>query len=57
MAMELKLKPIELTLDGTNEIYSSENTQMPIKSYKEFYKQIDYIIPWICYFVLGKTKL
>lgn len=55
--MELKLKPIELTLDGTNEIYSSENTQMPIKSYKEFYKQIDYIIPWICYFVLGKTKL
>ncbi|MDW8848969.1 GNAT family N-acetyltransferase [Flavobacterium sp. MMLR14_040] len=55
--MELKLKPIELTLDGTNEIYRSDNAQMLIQGYEEFYKQIGYNIPWIGYFVVRKNQI
>jgi [ribosomal protein S5]-alanine N-acetyltransferase len=55
--MEIELRPIELTLDRKKEMYSSENSQLLIRSYEEYYKEIGYIIPWIGYFVVRDNQI
>lgn len=53
----MELIPIELPLDSTKEIYNSENSQLLIKSYEKYYKEIGFTRPWIGYFVIRDRQI
>ncbi len=43
----MKLKTIELNVDISKEIYGSDNCQMLLKTYDEYYQKIGYNLPWV----------
>jgi [ribosomal protein S5]-alanine N-acetyltransferase len=49
--MALKLVQIKLNEDRSKEMYSSEDCQLILKVYEEYYLKIGYNFPWIGYFV------
>ena len=48
----MELKTIELNVDKSKEIYGSDNCQMLLKTYDEYYQKIGYNLPWVGYFVI-----
>jgi [ribosomal protein S5]-alanine N-acetyltransferase len=53
----MKLKIIELNIDKSNDIYSSDNCQMLLKSYDDYYQIIDFNLPWVGYFVVRQNDI
>ena len=53
----MELKPIPLHVNKSEEIYSSDNCQILLKTYDEYYPKIGYILPWVGYFVINKNKI
>ena len=53
----MKLKIIELNIDKSNDIYSSENCQMLLKSYDDYYQIIGFNQPWVGYFVVRQNDV
>ncbi len=53
----MKLKPITLNIDKSLKIYSSDNCQILIDSYNEYYPKIGYNLPWIGYFIIKDDKI
>ena len=54
---KMELKAIELNLDKTNSSYSSDDCQILLKSYDEYYPTIGYHLPWVGYFVVRENKI
>jgi RimJ/RimL family protein N-acetyltransferase len=54
---KIELKPIELNLDKTNKLYSSDDCQMLLKSYDEYYLKIGFNLPWVGYFVIRENQI
>lgn len=50
----MELKIIELNIDKSNSIYSSDDCQMLLKSYDDYYQLIGFNLPWVGYFVVRK---
>lgn len=57
MTDKIELKAIELNLDKSSSIYSSEDCQMLLKSYDEYYLKIGFNLPWIGYFVIRENQI
>lgn len=57
MCLKMKLKIIELNIDKSNDIYSSDNCQMLLKSYDNYYQKIDFTLPWVGYFVVRQNEI
>ena len=53
----MELKIIELIADFQKEIYSSDNCQLLLKTYDEYYQKIGYNLPWVGYFVIRENKI
>jgi RimJ/RimL family protein N-acetyltransferase len=53
----MELKIIELNIDKSNKIYGSEDCQMLLKSYDDYYQKIGFNSPWVGYFVLIQGKI
>jgi [ribosomal protein S5]-alanine N-acetyltransferase len=53
----MELKPVSLNIDKSKEIYSSEDCQMLLKMYEEYYPKIGYHLPWIGYFVIKENQI
>lgn len=53
----MELKPIELNLDKTNNVYRSDDCQMLLKAYEEYYPKIGYHFPWVGYFVVRDNQI
>lgn len=53
----MELKPIILNVDKSNEMYSSSNCQILLKTYDEYYKKIGYNLPWVGYFVIREEQI
>ncbi|MGI4872945.1 MAG: GNAT family N-acetyltransferase [Janthinobacterium lividum] len=53
----MELKPIELNVDKSKEIYDSDNCQMLLKTYDEYYQKIGYNLPWVGYFVTKENQI
>jgi [ribosomal protein S5]-alanine N-acetyltransferase len=53
----MELKMIELTIDKSNELYSSKNCQVLLNSYDDYYQKIGFNIPWVGYFVVRQNKI
>ena len=53
----MELRAIEINLDKTNDLYSSDDCQMLLKSYEEYYPKIGYNLPWVGYFVVRETQI
>jgi RimJ/RimL family protein N-acetyltransferase len=53
----MELKRIEMNLDKADLLYSSEDCQMLLKSYEEYYPKIGYILPWVGYFVVRDNQI
>lgn len=51
------LKPIALNEDKTLKIYSSDECQNLLKTYKEFYAKVGYNCPWIGYFIMKDDQV
>ncbi len=54
---KMELKAIEINLDKTNNFYSSDDCQMLLKSYEEYYPKIGYNLPWVGYFVVRDNQI
>ncbi len=52
----MELKPIELSIDRSNEIYGSDECQMLLKTYDEYYRKIGFNLPWVGYFVIKENQ-
>jgi RimJ/RimL family protein N-acetyltransferase len=48
----MELKPIGQNLEHAEEIYASEDCQLLLNIYKDYYPKAGFILPWIGYFVL-----
>jgi ribosomal-protein-alanine N-acetyltransferase len=48
----MKLKAIPLHVDKSSEMYSSENCQVLLNIYDDYYQTIGYNFPWVGYFVI-----
>jgi [ribosomal protein S5]-alanine N-acetyltransferase len=57
MKNTMELKPIELNVDKSQEIFGSDDCQMLLKTYNEYYKEIGYNLPWIGYFVISENQI
>ena len=57
MCLKMKLKIIELNIDKSNDIYSSDNCQMLLKTYDNYYQKIDFNLPWVGYFVVRQNEI
>jgi ribosomal-protein-alanine N-acetyltransferase len=55
--MILSLRPIELNVDKSDEVYNSDNCQMLLKTYDEYYLKIGYNLPWVGYFVVRDNTI
>jgi len=53
----MELKPIELNIDKSETIYSSEDCQMLLNAYDDYYQKIGYNLPWVGYFVLRENEI
>jgi [ribosomal protein S5]-alanine N-acetyltransferase len=53
----MQLKPIALNINKSEEIYGSEDCQMLLKMYEEYYPKIGYHLPWIGYFVIKENQI
>ena len=53
----MKLTPIKLNEDKTNEAYASDDCQQLLQIYDEFYPKIGFNIPWIAYFIVKQDKI
>lgn len=53
----MKLKPITLQEDKSNETYASSDCQQLLRMYDDFYSKIGFNIPWIGYFVVRQDKI
>ena len=53
----MELKPIELNLDKSKEIYSSDDCQTVLKTYDEYYSKIGYDSPWVGYFIARDNQI
>ena len=53
----MELRIIELNVDKSKEIHHSENCQMLLKTYDEYYKTIGYNLPWVGYFVVKEDQI
>jgi len=53
----MKLEPITLNIDKSLKIYSSDNCQVLIDSYDEYYPKIGYNLPWIGYFIVKDYEI
>ena len=54
---KMELKPIELNIDKSEEIYASENCQLLLNVYNDYYKIIGYNFPWVGYFVCRGNEI
>jgi len=54
---KIELKSIELNLDKSNKLYSSDDCQMLLKSYDEYYLKIGFNLPWVGYFVIRENQI
>ena len=48
---KLFLEPIKMNEDKTKELFASEDCQMALKMWEEYYPQIGFNMPWVGYFV------
>ena len=53
----MKLKIIELNIDRSNDIYSSDNCKMLINSNDDYYQVIGFNLPWVGYFVVRQNDI
>lgn len=53
----MELKVIEINLDKTNIFFSSDDCQLLLKSYEEYYPIIGYNLPWVGYFVIRNNQI
>lgn len=53
----MELKPIELNIDKSRDIYTSENCQLLLKMYDDYYQTIGYNFPWVGYFVIREDQI
>lgn len=53
----MKLRPITLNEDKTNEAYASADCQQLLQMYDDFYPKIGFNTPWIGYFVVRQDKI
>ena len=53
----MKLKILELNIDKSNDIYSSDNCQMLLKSYDDYYQIIGFNLPWVGYLVVRQNEI
>lgn len=53
----MKLQPISLNDDKTNEAYASEDCQQLLNMYDDFYAKIGFNIPWVGYFVVRENQI
>jgi [ribosomal protein S5]-alanine N-acetyltransferase len=53
----MELKPIELDIDKSREIYSSADCQMLLNIYDDYYLKIGYNLPWVGYFVVRDNQI
>lgn len=55
--MILTLLPISINEDKSKEIYSSEDCQVILKMYEDYYPRIGYNFPWVGYFVMRDNQI
>lgn len=55
--MEMKLKPIELNVNKSDGIYASDNCQILLNAYNDYYQNIGYYFPWVGYFVIKENQI
>lgn len=53
----MELQPIEINVDKSKEIYGSDDCQMLLKTYDEYYLKIGYHLPWVGYFVVRENQI
>ena len=53
----MELRTIELNIDKSNEIYVSDDCQMLLKTYDEYYLKIGFDLPWVGYFVIRENQI
>jgi RimJ/RimL family protein N-acetyltransferase len=53
----MKLRPITLNEDKTNEAYASDDCQQLLQMYNDFYPKIGFNIPWVGYFIVRQEKV
>ena len=53
----MELRIIELNVDKSRDLYSSDNCQMLLKTYDDYYPVIGYHLPWVGYFVIKEDKI
>ena len=53
----MELKAIELNVDRSQQMYSSDDCQMLLKTYDEYYQIIGYNLPWVGYFVIKENQI
>ncbi|MEO6348587.1 MAG: GNAT family N-acetyltransferase [Aquaticitalea sp.] len=53
----MEIKCIELNIDKSKDIYSSDNCQLLLKSYDEYYQKIGFNLPWVGYFLIRDNKI
>ncbi|NIJ52699.1 GNAT family N-acetyltransferase [Dyadobacter arcticus] len=53
----MELKIIELNANKLNETYRSDNCQMLLKTYDEYYQEIGFHLPWVGYFVIKENQI
>ncbi len=53
----MKLIPLDLEADTSDEMYASEDCQSLFKVYEEYYPKIGFHIPWIGYFVVKNEQV
>ena len=53
----MELRIIELNVDKSRDLYSSDNCQMLLKTYDDYYPVIGYHLSWVGYFVIKEDKI
>ncbi|MBK6379920.1 MAG: hypothetical protein IPF72_09410 [Chitinophagaceae bacterium] len=53
----MELRIIELNVDKSRDLYSSDNCQILLKTYDDYYPVIGYHLPWVGYFVIKEDKI
>jgi [ribosomal protein S5]-alanine N-acetyltransferase len=55
--MILTLAPISINEDKSNKIYSSDDCQLILKTYEDYYPKVGYLFPWVGYFVKLENQI
>ena len=53
----MELRIIELDTDKTEGLYSSEDCQMLLESYEDYYHTIGFHKPWVGYFIVSQNQI